>query len=115
VPAKKPVKLAGGSYLDISFGYVVPHGAVRHYAWQALHTIDHSTNPFLDNIVSPIYAIKEKLQELEDGFGAMSNCKLCGTIAAGDGVVFRMITPTNEEVDGDVTSYFTRKGYYAYG
>jgi hypothetical protein len=26
-----------------------------------------------------------------------------------------MIRPTNEEVDGDVTSYYTRKGYYAYG
>jgi hypothetical protein len=31
------------------------------------------------------------------------------------GIVFRMQMPTNEEVDGDVTSYYTRKGYYAYG
>jgi hypothetical protein len=45
----------------------------------------------------------------------MSTYKLQGTIAAGDGNVFTMIMPPNEEVDGDVTSYFTIKGYYAYG
>ncbi len=45
----------------------------------------------------------------------MSNYKLYCTIAAGDGIVFRMMMSTIEEVDGDVTSYFTRKGYYAYG
>ena len=107
--------LAGGSYLDLSFGYDVPHGTVHHYAWQALHAIDRSTDPFLDNIKSPIYATPEQLEALEEGFAKMSNFKLRGTIAAGDGIVFRMIMPTNEEVDGDVTSYFTRKGYYAYG
>jgi len=26
-----------------------------------------------------------------------------------------MQMPTNEEVEGDVTAYYTRKGYYAYG
>jgi hypothetical protein len=41
--------------------------------------------------------------------------KLQGTIAARDGIVFQMIMPTNEEVDGDVTSDFTQNGYYAYG
>jgi hypothetical protein len=107
--------LAGGSYLDLSFGYDVPHGTVHHYAWQALHAIDRSADPFLDNIKSPIYATPEQLEALEEGFAKMSNFKLRGTIAAGDGIVFRMIMPTNEEVDGDVTSYFTRKGYYAYG
>jgi hypothetical protein len=34
--------LAGGSYLDLSFGYNVQHGTVHHYAWQALYAIDHS-------------------------------------------------------------------------
>ena len=29
-------------------------------------------------------------------------------------MVFKMNKPTVEEVDGDVTSFFTRKGYYAY-
>ena len=38
-----------------------------------------------------------------------------GTVAAGDGVVFRMQRPCREAVDGDVASFFTRKGYYAYG
>ena len=45
----------------------------------------------------------------------MTDFKLRGTIAASDGIVFRMQMPTNEQVDGDVTSYYTRKGYYAYG
>jgi hypothetical protein len=31
--------LAGGSYLDILFGYNVPHNVVHHYGWQALHAI----------------------------------------------------------------------------
>jgi len=26
-----------------------------------------------------------------------------------------MQMPTNEQVEGDVTAYYTRKGYYAYG
>jgi hypothetical protein len=34
--------LAGGSYLDISFAYDVPHNMVHFYAWQALDAIDHS-------------------------------------------------------------------------
>jgi hypothetical protein len=40
-----------------------------------------------------------------------------GTVAAAgdDGIVFRMDRPTNKEVDGDVSSFFTRKGFYAYG
>ncbi len=66
-------------------------------------------------IKSPIYATPEQLEALEEGFAKMSNFQLRGTIAAGDGIVFQMIMPTNEEVDGDVTSYFTRKGCYAYG
>ncbi len=45
----------------------------------------------------------------------MSIYKLHGTIAAGNGIAFRMMMSTNEEVDGDVTSYFTRKGYYVCG
>ena len=107
--------LAGGSYLDLSFGYDIPHGTVHFYAWQALNAIDRSTDPFLDNIKSPIHATAQQLESLEHGFAKLSHFKLRGTIAAGDGIVFKMKMPTNEEVDGDVTSYFTRKGYYAYG
>jgi hypothetical protein len=106
---------AGGSYLDLSFSYNVPHNCVHFYAWQALLAIDYSTDPFIDNIKSPIHASSEALEEMEQGFAKLSQYNLSGTIAAGDGIVFRMIMPTNEEVDGDVTSYYTRKGYYAYG
>ncbi len=76
---------------------------------------DHFTDPFIDNIKSPIHATSEELEEMEQGFAKLSQYHLSGTIAAGDGIVFKMIMPTNEEVDGDVTSYYTRKGYYAYG
>jgi hypothetical protein len=55
------------------------------------------------------------LQELEYGFAQLSDFKLQGTVAAGDGIMFHMQMPTNGEVDWGVTSYFTRKGYYAYG
>jgi hypothetical protein len=45
----------------------------------------------------------------------ISNGVFQGTVAAGDGVVFRMQRPPKEDVDGDVASFFTRKGYYVYG
>jgi hypothetical protein len=41
--------------------------------------------------------------------------KLRGAIAAGEGIVVWMQMPTNEQVDGDITSCFTQKAYYAYG
>jgi hypothetical protein len=69
----------------------------------------------LDNIKSPIKWTAEELTCLELRFAELPNIKLRGTIAAGDGIVFQMQMPTNEQVDGDVTSYFTWKGYYAYG
>jgi hypothetical protein len=77
--------------------------------------IDHSTDPFIDNIKSPIHATSEELEEMEQGFAKLSQYNLSGTFAAGNGIVFKMIMPTNEEVDGDGTSYYTRIGYYAYG
>jgi len=107
--------LAGGSYLDLSFGYDVPHSTVHFYAWQALHAIDRSTDPFLDNIKSPTMQTEFELEELEHGFTELCKFQLHGTVAAVEGVVFKMQMPTAEEVEGDVTSYFTRKGYYAFG
>jgi hypothetical protein len=107
--------LAGASYLDLSFGYNVPPSVVHTYAWQALDAIDSSKHKYLDNIKSPIHITAEELSRLELGFAELTDFKLRGTIAAGDGIVFRMQMPTNEQVDGDVTSYYTRKGYYAYG
>jgi hypothetical protein len=55
-----------------------------------------------------------ELSALENGFASLSKFLLHGTFAAGDGIVFKMIMPTNEEGGGDSTSCFTRKGYYAY-
>jgi hypothetical protein len=107
--------LAGGSYLDLSFADDVPPNTVHKYAWQALNAIDCSADPFLDNIKSPIHCTAEELVTLENGFASLSQFKLRGTVAAGDGIVFRMVMPTNEEVDGDVAAYYTRKGYFAYG
>jgi hypothetical protein len=49
------------------------------------------------------------------GFVTLSDYKLRDTIAPGDGIVFWKQKPTNEGADGDVTAYYTRKGYYAYG
>jgi hypothetical protein len=91
--------LAGGSYLDLLFAYDVPHNTVHKYCWQALNAIDHSTNPFLDNIKSPIHATPEELSAMENDIASLSKYQLHGTIAAGDGKVFRMIMPTNEEVE----------------
>jgi len=107
--------LAGGSYLDISFGYDIPPNTVHFYVWQALNAIDRSRDPLLDNIKSPIYATAAELESFELDFAKLSKYQLRGTIAAGDGIVFRMQMPTNEQVEGDVTAYYTRKGYYAYG
>jgi hypothetical protein len=57
--------LAGGSYLDLSVGYDVPHNCVHFYAWQALHATHRSTDPFIDNIKSPIFQTAEELEKLE--------------------------------------------------
>jgi hypothetical protein len=67
--------LAGGSYLDLSFVYDVPPGSVHFYAWQAIYVLDQCTDPFLDNIRSPIHAMAE-LQEREHGFAQLSDFKL---------------------------------------
>ena len=84
-------------------------------AWKDLVAITTLKNAYLNNIKSPIHVTAEELNRLELGFAEMTDFKHDGTIAAGDGIVFRMQMPTNEQVDGDVTSYYTRKGYYAYG
>jgi len=107
--------LAGGSYLDLAFGYKVLPNCIPTYAMEAITAMAESEDPFLDNIKSPIHCTSHELEILESGFAKFSNNILRGTVAAGDGIVFRMIMPTYEEVDGDVISYYTRKGYYAFG
>ena len=50
----------------------------------------------MDNIKPLVHATVEELYRLENGFTAISDFKLRGTIAAVDGIVFQMIIPTNE-------------------
>ena len=102
--------LSGGSYLDLSFAFNVEYKAVMSHVWEVLRAIDSELN----NINFPLDD-EDKLRELEAGFNKISNNCFKGTVAAGDGVVFRMQRPSKEAVDGDVSSFFTRKGYYAYG
>jgi hypothetical protein len=74
-------------HIGLSFGYDVSHGTVHFDVCHALNAIDCSTDPFFDSIKSPVHVTAEELQKLEDGFAAMSNCKPCGTITAGDGII----------------------------
>ena len=102
--------LAGGSYLDLAFAFEVPHNTIMKYIWEVCEAIDASLN----NINFPL-GDEQGLRDLEQGFMRISGGVFQGTVAAGDGVVFRMQRPHREAVDGDVASFFTRKGYYAYG
>jgi hypothetical protein len=102
--------LSGGSYLDLAFSFDVAYKSVMTYVWEVFEVIDEALN----NINFPMDD-EEKLKDLEAGFSKLSKGCFKGTVAAGDGVVFRMHRPAKEAVDGDVASFFTCKGYYAYG
>lgn len=102
--------LAGGSYLDIAFGYNISVKTVHSMFYEVITAIDDC----VQNINFPIDD-EVKLRELETGFNKISKNFFKGTVAAGDGVVFKMFQPTSEACNGDVISFFTRKGYYAYG
>jgi hypothetical protein len=101
--------LAGGSNLDISFGYHIHSSTIYQVFFRTLYAI----NDAVDNIQFPYYN-EEKLREVASTFTRI-NRLFPGTVAAGDGVVFRMRKPMSDDVDGNVSSFFTRKGYYAYG
>lgn len=98
--------LAGGSYLDISFAFDIDYKSVMKYVWEVLNAIDS----VVDNIKFP-FRDETKLRSLEQGF--MRYCKgaFPGTVAAGDGVVFKIRKPPAKYVDGNVQSYFNRKGF----
>lgn len=100
--------LAGGSYLDIAFGYDVDKCNVLPITYKVLTAIDEVTN----NIKYPRTA--SEFRATEATFMKISDA-LPGTVSAGDGVLFRMLAPNAKDVDGNVTSWFTRKGYYAFG
>ena len=101
--------LAGGSYLDISFGYNISEKEVYNIFHKVLIVLDMK----LDNIDFP-YEDEEKLRDLESTFSKISKGNFRGTVAAGDGIVFRTIKPDVDAVDGNVRSFFTRKGFYAH-
>jgi hypothetical protein len=100
--------LAGGSFLDLSFGYEIPHNTIHQYFYEVVEAIDNH----VDNIQFPLDDY-DKLVEMEREFSQIGSF-LRGTVAAGDGVVFKIKRPQLEDVDGNVTSFFQRKGYYAY-
>ena len=77
--------LAGGSYLDLSFAFDVPYRTIMSYVWEVFEAIDDTFN----NIEFPLED-EEKLRKLEQGFMKISGGVFKGTVAAGDGVVFRM-------------------------
>ena len=101
--------LAGGSYLDIAFGYDIGHASVYDVFRKVLVAVD--TN--LDNIQFP-YDSEEGLRYLEETFLKISKGVFKGTVAAGDDIVFRTFKPAAADVDGNVRSFFTRKGFYGH-
>ena len=100
--------LAGGSYLDICFGYDVPEGS--------FYDIIHNVIVAILNILPDInFSFDENdLRQNENGFNKLSNGLFPGTVAAGDGVVFSINRPTIEAVEGDVSSQYTRKGLVSF-
>ena len=102
--------LAGGSYLDIAFGYEVHESSVYVVVWEVLEAI----NKRIDNIKFP-YGDEVKLRDLEQSFWKFNRGLFPGTVAAGDGIVFRIWRPPAYAVDGNVTSFFNRKGFYGFG
>lgn len=102
--------LSGGSYLDIAFGYNV----AETFVFKIFNKVILAMDKVLNNVEFP-YESETDLMKLESGFRRVSKGYFPGTVLAGDGIVIRMIKPTDEEVDGNVRSFFTRKGFYAIG
>ena len=101
--------LAGGSYLDIAFGYHVGESSVYAIFHKTCQAIDSQ----LDNIEFP-FENEQKLRDLESSFLKYCKGAFPGTVAAGDGIVFRTIKPNIDDVDGNVRAFFTRKGFYGH-
>ena len=91
--------LAGGSYLDIAFGFDIAVCSVFHAFDLVLDAI--LSEPSLDNIVFPLLDY-EKLAEMAAGFdrftGHFSDGSpvFGGTVGATDGIIFRKKKPSNE-------------------
>jgi hypothetical protein len=101
--------LAGGSYLDICFGYHISTGSFYTIFWRVLKAIDR----VLDNIRFD-WENEEAMEDLEASFLKISKGAFRGTVAAGDGIIFRRTKPAAADVDGNVRSFFTRKGFWGH-
>ena len=101
--------LAGGSYLDICFGYHISTSHIYQIFWRVLEAI----NAVVDNIHFH-YESDESMEDLESTFANISKGVFRGTVAAGDGIIFKRQKPEVEDVDGNVRSFFTRKGFWGH-
>lgn len=110
--------LAGGLYTDICFCWKVNEYSFYHFVEECLQAIDKALKnirfPVAQNCVDEQQQMKE-LREMELKFARLSFGHIRGTVAAVDGIVFRMERPSKSEVDNNVRGYFVRKGYYAFG
>jgi hypothetical protein len=68
--------LAGGSFLDLAFGYNLPDNAIHTYVFKVLNLIDRE----LKNINFPIDD-EEELQRLSEEFDRFTNNHFPGTVA----------------------------------
>jgi hypothetical protein len=102
--------LAGGCYLDLSFEYEMIYKTIYKYYYQVIIAIDK-------NVLNINFPLGDELalRALEAGFMRVFRGTCPDTVAAGDGVVFKMDIPNAIEANGDVSSFYTRKGYFAYG
>jgi hypothetical protein len=93
--------LGGGSYLDIQNLYHIPQGSF----FSIVGSVMQAINLVLDNISFPSQAMgdptspavqrdKKRLAELAEGFALLSGDKFPGTIAAGDGLLLKILRPS---------------------
>ena len=54
------------------------------------------------------------MEDLESTFANISKGVFRGTVAAGDGIIVKRQKPEVEDIDGNVRSFFTRKGFWGH-
>lgn len=110
--------LAGGMYEDICFCFKVPYGSFYQFIEQTMQAIDQVVNNIKFHVSGNTVdddVRMQALQQQEARFARLSYGLIRGTVAAVDGVVFRMKRPAKSDVNNDVRGYYVRKGYFAYG
>ena len=95
--------LAGGSYLDIAFMIGLPVGSFYDTVQSVIVAIDSvvdniafshlgTGDPNDPEVLRHLY----RLAEMERGFSRGSGDKFYGTVAAGDGLLLKILRPTSE-------------------